>query len=112
MEINESKYLHIRPPKEALWAMIAFLAVLSGFFLVKIRSEFSGYNRAMRSPSIIVSGEGKILIKPDIAILNVGVLKEGTDLLAVQRSAAEVMNRALGTAKKKRILDKDTKTTS
>ncbi|KKT28862.1 hypothetical protein A3G55_02005 [Candidatus Giovannonibacteria bacterium RIFCSPLOWO2_12_FULL_44_25] len=112
MEINESKYLHIRPPKEALWAMIAFLAVLSVFFLVKIRSEFSGYNRAMQPPSISVSGEGKILIKPDIAIVNVGVLKEGTDLLAVQRSAAEVMNRLSDTLKKKGVLDKDTKTTS
>src|SRR3989344_2069682 len=112
MEINESKYLHIRPPKEALWAMIVFLAVLSVFFLVKIRSELNGYNRVVQPPSISVSGEGKILIKPDIAIVNVGVLKEGVDFLAVQRSAADVMNRLSDTLKKKGVLDKDIKTTS
>lgn len=112
MDINESKYLHIRPPKEALWALVVFLAVLIMFFAAKTWGEFKGYNRPYPASTISVSGEGKVLVKPDVAVVNIGVLRQGADLVSTQRSATEVINGVVETLKREGVEEKDTKTTS
>ena len=112
MDINESKYLHIRPPKEALWIMILFLAVLIVFFSARALNEIKGYNRPFPAATVTVSGEGKVFVKPDVAIMNIGVLKQGADLVSTQRSAADVINRVVEMAKREGVEEKDIKTTS
>ncbi len=112
MENNESKNLNIRPPREILWAMVAFLAILVIFFIAKTANELSGYNRTSPIYTINVSGEGKVLVKPDVAVINVGILKDGTDLVAIQNSAAKVMDGVTSVLKSKGVSDKDIKTTS
>ncbi|OGF63912.1 hypothetical protein A2661_02015 [Candidatus Giovannonibacteria bacterium RIFCSPHIGHO2_01_FULL_45_24] len=112
MDINESKYLHIRPPKEALWAMIVFLAVLIVFFGVRTWNEITGASRPFPASTISVSGEGKVFVKPDVAVVNIGVIKQGTDLVLTQRSATDVINRVLEMLKREGVEDKDVKTTS
>src|SRR3989344_5384534 len=112
MDINESKYLHIRPPKEALWAMVVFLALSSLFIAVKINGEWRGYGRTIPPNTITVSGEGKVLAKPDIAVVNMGVIKEDVDLAKVQQNAAGIMGQLAKFLKENKIDDKDIKTTS
>ncbi len=112
MEINESKYLHIRPPKEALWVTILFLAVLIVFFSARALNEIKGYNRPFSAATITVSGEGKVFVKPDVAVVNVGVLKQGTDLVSTQRAATDIINRVVEMVKREGAEEKDIKTTS
>jgi len=112
MDINESKYLHIRPPKEALWVMILFLAVLIVFFSARALNEIKGYNRPFPASTINVSGEGKIFVKPDVAVVNIGVLKQGADLVSTQRAATDVINKVLEMIKRESVEEKDIKTTS
>ena len=108
METHESKYLHIRPPKEVMWAAVAFLAVTSILFIGKIKNEFKGLTPA----TISVNGEGRVFIKPDIAIINVGVSKQSFDLLPAQQQAADVINKVSDFLKSKGVEEKDIKTTS
>src|SRR3989344_2022083 len=112
MDINESKYLHIRPPKEALWVMILFLAVLIVFFSARALNEIKGYNRPFPASTINVSGEGKIFVKPDVAVVNIGVLKQGADLVSTQRAATDVINKIVEMLKRENVEEKDVKTTS
>ena len=112
MDINESKYLHIRPPKEVVWALVVFLAILIVFFAVRINMELRGYSRTIQPPTISVSGEGKVFVKPDVAIVNIGVLKQGADLVSTQRSATDVINRVIEMVRREGVEEKDIKTTS
>jgi len=112
MDINESKYLHIRPPKEALWAMVVFLALASVYMAVKINGEWRGYGRTIPPNTIMVSGEGKVLVKPDIAVVNIGVIKEDADLGKVQQNTAEIMGQLAKFLKENKVDEKDIKTTS
>lgn len=112
MEINESKYLYIRPPREVLWAMVVFLAVLILFFGAKLVGEVGGYNRPIPAATITVSGEGKVLVKPDVAVINIGVLKQHADLVSAQRSAASVMSAVADMLKRESVAEKDIKTTA
>ena len=112
MDINESKYLHIRPPKEALWAVVVFLALASVYMAVKINGEWRGYGRTIPPNTITVSGEGKVLVKPDIAVINIGVIKEDADLAKVQQNAADIMGQLAKFLKDNKVEEKDIKTTS
>lgn len=112
MDINESKYLYIRPPREVVWAVVVFLAVLILFFGARLVGEIKGYNRPIPAATITVSGEGKVLVKPDVAVINVGVLKQNTDLVSAQRSAAVVMAAVTDMLKRESVAEKDIKTTA
>lgn len=112
MDINESKYLYIRPPKEVVLAVVVFLAVLVLFFGARLKNEIRGLNQPFPAATITVSGEGRVLAKPDIAVMNVGVIKQGADLVSVQNSAAQVMERVEKLFKEKGVAEKDIKTTA
>ncbi len=92
--------------------MVVFLAGLTIFFAVKIGNEWSGYNRTIPPNTITVSGEGKVLVKPDIAIINIGVIKEDADLEKVQQNAAGIMGQLTKFLKENKVDEKDIKTTS
>lgn len=101
-------YSHILVAK----ALVVFLVIVSIFFIVKTKNEWGGYNRTQPPATISVSGEGKEFVKPDIATIRVGVVKQSADLLKAQRDAKEVVDRVLVLLKEKNIADKDIKTTS
>lgn len=109
---NESKYLHLRPPKQIVMAAGLLLVILSVFFIVKIKNEYYAYNRTVPAPTITVSGEGKILVKPDVAAINVGVVKQSMDVGTAQKAAAEVINKLNDFLGKNGVEEKDIKTTS
>lgn len=92
--------------------LVIFLIVVSVFYIVKTKNEYRGYNRTQPATTISVSGEGKEFIKPDIATINIGVIKQNADLLVAQKEATDVMGRAIATLKGKGIEDKDLKTVS
>ncbi len=112
MENHESKFIHIAPPKQIVWAVVVFLAVASLLLLVMLRNEARGYNRTQPPTTINVSGEGKEFIKPDVATVNVGVVKQNVDLLKAQRDAADAINRVTAVLKDKGVAEKDIKTIS
>ncbi|MEK9175170.1 MAG: SIMPL domain-containing protein [Patescibacteria group bacterium] len=89
-----------------------FLIIVSIFYIVKIKNEYRGYNRTQPATTISVSGEGKEFIKPDIATISVGVIKQNVDLLKAQKEAADVIDKVLAVLKDKGVADKDQKTTS
>lgn len=92
--------------------MVVFLALTSVFMAVKINGEWRGYSRTIPPNTITISGEGKVLAKPDIAVVNVGVIKEDVDLEKVQQSAADIMGQLTKFLKENKIDEKDVKTTS
>jgi len=92
--------------------MVVFLALASVYMAVKINGEWRGYGRAIPPNTITVSGEGKVLVKPDIAVVNIGVIKEDVDLAKVQQNAAEIMGQLTKFLKENKIGEKDIKTTS
>jgi len=92
--------------------MILFLAVLIVFFSARALNEIKGYNRPFPASTINVSGEGKIFVKPDVAVVNIGVLKQGADLVSTQRAATDVINKIVEMLKRENVEEKDVKTTS
>ncbi|MBI2021017.1 SIMPL domain-containing protein [Candidatus Giovannonibacteria bacterium] len=109
---NDTKNLNIRPPKEVMWTATVFLVVLIVFFAVKTSNEFAGISRNIPPSTISVAGEGKVIIKPDIALINIGVIKSNVNLLLAQREATEAINKINDTLKKNGVLEKDIKTTA
>src|SRR3989338_5116980 len=110
---DKNKIQHfIHSPKPIMWAAVALFVVLSLFVLVKIKAELRGYNRTQAPATISVSGEGKEFVKPDIATISVGVVKQNVDLLKAQKEAADVIDRTIALLREKGVADKDQKTTS
>src|SRR3989344_3232615 len=91
---------------------VIFLIVISVFYIVKTKNELRGYNRVQPATTISVSGEGKEFVKPDIATISVGVVKQNVDLLKAQKEAADVIDRTIAVLREKGVADKDQKTTS
>lgn len=108
---TESKYLHIRPPREIVWAVVAFLVIASFFMLTKIKNEARGVS-GVQPPSITVSGEGKEFVKPDIASVTIGVAKNNLDLLRAQQDAAKAIDAIVADLQKEGVAENDIKTIS
>lgn len=102
--IKKSKYFG--------YAIMTLLILGSLFLVVKIKTELKGYNRNFPANSISVSGEGKVFIKPDIALINIGVTKKNIDFVVAQKDATQVVNKTINFLKSKEIEEKDIKTTS
>ena len=62
--------------------------------------------------TISVTGEGKILTKPDITIVNLSVVTEGKDISVVEEENSEKMNEVIDFLKDFGVAEKDIKTTS
>jgi len=62
--------------------------------------------------TITVSGKGEIMIKPDIATVSFGVVKQGVDVATAQKDSATKMEAVLKVLKDNGIEDKDIKTTN
>lgn len=112
MENGENKYLHISPPKQVVWAVVAFLGVATLLLLAQLKNEARGYNRTQPATTINVTGEGHEFIKPDIGMVSVGVVKNNKDVLVAQQEVARVMGAIDGFLNQQNVEEKDRKTTS
>lgn len=107
---TESKYIHVRPPREAVWALVIFLAASTLFMAAKLKNEIKGYNRAQPPTTITISGEGREFVKPDIGVVSVGVTKTGVDIGAVQQEVARILVSLNGFLDQQGVEEKDRKT--
>ncbi|MEK7560152.1 MAG: SIMPL domain-containing protein [Patescibacteria group bacterium] len=94
------------------YALIAILIFGSLFLIIKTKTELKGYNRQIPAPTISVSGEGSVFIKPDIAKISVGITKQNINFVVAQKDATDVINKTINFLKSKGIEEKDIKTTS
>jgi len=65
---------------------------------------------SQQNTGIWVSGEGKVTVRPDVAILNVGVEAQATTVSEAQRQAAEAMTAVYNELEKMGVAEKDIKT--
>lgn len=65
-----------------------------------------------RGVPLVVEGEGKVAVIPDIAIVSLGIEETGTSLLSVQKSVNQKAKDLVDAIKKLGINEKDIKTTS
>ena len=104
MDIKKSKYFG--------YTVFALIALLTLFLAVKIKTEIKGYNRQFPAPTIMVSGEGSVFVRPDIATVSVGVTKINKEAGEAQKQATMVMNKVAEFLEDKGIQEKDIKTTT
>jgi len=90
---------------------LVLIVTLTVSFLIKAALDYrsipGNYPR-----EIMVSGEGKVYIIPDIATVNIGVENEGTDIAAIIKKNTEKMNAIIDDIKGLGIDEKDIKTTN
>ncbi len=91
------------------WAVLAFVVIISLYFLVSINQKL---NTAATTNTVSFSGEGKVITKPDIAVIDVSIVTEGTTSKAAQDENSRKSKTLTDFLKKQNIEEKDIKTTS
>lgn len=96
--------------------MILLLASVITFMIFAIQNEYRqgryiGQD-VERKNSISVSGEGKIQAKPDIGLINLGVISEAPNVATAQKDNTEKMNKITQAMKDLGVEEKDLKTTN
>lgn len=81
-----------------LWVLVGILVVYSIVFLgTLIRNnlkKFDTIGRADRNErTIVVDGQGKVTVTPDIAMVNLGTISEGKTVAEAQQKNTEIMNK-------------------
>jgi uncharacterized protein YggE len=90
-----------------IFLIVATLSVASwGWYLLKKSSV-----PVPGSPTLSVSAEGKVVVKPDIAQVNFSVLSQGQDYNSIQEDNNQKMTKAIEYLKEIDIEEEDIKTT-
>lgn len=89
------------------WAGLAIAAIIGAFLIVAINQKL---NTATSTNTVSFSGEGKILAKPDVALVNVTVLTEAVTSQIAQTDNTKKSNAVIDFLKKQNIEEKDIKT--
>ena len=99
--------------KMKTWLLVLII-IVSVFFAAKAIKEFKalGFVGKELSPlaTIMVSGEGEVATKPDIASFSFTVEKESLNVAEAQSEAAKIINEILAELKKLGVAEKDVKT--
>lgn len=99
--------------KMKTWLLVLVI-VVAVFFATKAVKELKtlGFVGKELSPSatIMVSGEGEVLTKPDIASFSFTVEKESLNVAEAQSGSAKIVNDILAELKKLGVADKDVET--
>ena len=94
--------------------LLVLVIIVAVFFAAKSIKELKaiGFVGKELSPSatIVVSGEGEVLTKPDIASFSFSVEKESLNVAEAQSGSAKIVNDILAELKKLGVADKDVKT--
>ncbi len=98
--------------KSIMWKLVnVSLVVAIVFGLVGIQAIVRGSNAVNPSRTIMVSGEGKVSVAPDIATASFSVVSNGTDPAAIQTANTAKINKVIEYLKSKDIAEKDITTT-
>lgn len=104
--------------KQNFFIIASIVLILGGLWLIAlIRNTNKAYNyigqSAVRQPTVVVSGEGKVVVKPDVAIMNFGLVTQNTVLAKAQQENTEKMNNFLKALKKDfSVDDRDVQTSN
>ena len=90
------------------WVVIGFLIILAVFVAVSINQKL---DTATTTNTVSFSGEGKVLAKPDVAVIDFSIVTEAATSKAAQDANSEKSNKVTDFLKKQKIDDKDIKTT-
>ena len=93
----------------SFWVGLVFVVVLGIFFLVSINQKM---NTAATTNTVSFAGEGKVLAKPDVAVIDFSIVTEAKTSQAAQTDNSAKSKAVTDFLKKQNIDDKDVKTTS
>lgn len=96
---------------EKIFPILAFFVLLFAFTKWGPAINFSTTTQTKGDP-FVVTGEGKVFVTPDIAIVTVGIQETGSSLITVQENANTKSQALVAAIKKLGIDEKDIKTTS
>src|SRR3989338_6162121 len=97
----------------AYYFLIILLAALALWVGAKFLNEIKSFTRpSISSPTISVSGEGRVLAKPDVGVVNLSVVAGSLDMSAAQDEATRQINNVVDFVKNSGVEEKDIKTTS
>jgi hypothetical protein len=91
------------------WVVIGFLVISAVFVAVSINQKL---NTAATINTISFSGEGKVLAKPDVAVVDFSIVTEVATSKAAQDANSARSQKAVDFLKKQKVDEKDIKTIS
>ena len=100
----ENKYKII-----SFWVAVVFVVIFSTYLLVGINQKL---NTATTTNTVSFSGEGKVLAKPDVAVVSLSILTEAVTSKEAQDANSEKSKKISDFLKNQKIEDKDIKTIS
>src|SRR3989338_6919563 len=117
--MNEEKDINLRiiPPANYLPMAVAGVAAMLIIFLAAatygkiIETRYAGQAAQFKN-TISVSGEGKVVAKPDIGQVSLSVISDATTVAAAQKDNTDKMNRVIQAMKDLGIKEEDMKTSS
>ncbi len=111
---EQDKMYLIKMKKVIGFLMTLFLAVIIVFFAIKSVNELKNRDankNISQINSISVNGEGEVFAKPDVAKVQISVLKSEKTAFLAQQKNAEAINKIMKFLKETEIEEKDIKTT-
>jgi hypothetical protein len=97
--------------KKGLLLVIGLVAVLALLLVACEETVTGGGGSASQQTGIWVSGEGKVKVVPDVAILNLGIESQEKTVKEAQTEAATAMAAVVAALKSNGVADKDIQTT-
>ncbi|MFH0852679.1 MAG: SIMPL domain-containing protein [bacterium] len=108
---------HKHPLKMAVMGIFAILLIITAVYMIFAtqneakRGKYIGQDIQVKN-TITVSGEGKVLAKPDIGEVSLTVLSESATVAAAQKDNTQKMNNVIKAMKDLGVDEKDLKTVS
>lgn len=90
------------------WVSVVFLVIASLFLVIKTNQVL---NTAATTNTVSFSGEGKVLAKPDVAVVDLAIVTESVSSKDAQNDNSKKSKTVVGFLKKQGIDEKDMKTT-
>lgn len=104
-------------PHTLLWVFVGLLLVFIIFFVGTVarnnlkKYHFIGKADRMQN-TITVNGDGKVTATPNVAVTELGLVTEKTDVSSAQKENTEKMNKLIAEVKKLGIKDEDIQTSN
>lgn len=90
------------------WSLVPLIIAVAVFVLVSINQKL---NTATTTNTVSFSGQGKVYAKPDVALLEFGILTEAATSKAAQDTNSKRSQQVTDFLKKQSVEEKDVKTT-
>ena len=115
--LKDNYFYAKRPLKSiliALFVVLVFIAIIFMIFATQNEIKKGRYigQEVENKNSISISGQGKVLAKPDVGQISLSVISENSTVAAAQEDNTEKMNKIIEGLKEMGIEEKDLKTTN